>query len=303
MFITTVMPRPPLSTKPPEASECTKSIDHDAAVMDETAAVLPPTIREIDDRRVRKSLDELGHDIRELQDFLTVTEEVLQRERERDLEFYAREQRRKQHQDHHRSNHNNNIGSGNNKENTPVTCPIYSLQSPTYKRPTHPALRKCKSASPAPAAPTSTHENFLRLRRRSQQSSATALVTARRQSTMDALQLMVRMQHDLDEPSSVDGTSSSLGGGYIAESEFDPDCLRHSDMDDGLDRASTNIMVSSSTDEGSGDDGEGQSCGGACALEMVVVVNGDGEAKQSGDPQLPHADLQIRECSAQSSAT
>lgn len=303
MFITTVIPRPLLSTKPPSAAEFTTSIDDDAAVATEAAAVLPPAIREIDEQRVRKSLDELGHDIRELQDFLTVTEEVLQRERERDRDFYARERRRKLHHEQHNSNHNNNNGSGNNKENTPVTCPIYSLQSPTYKRPAHPTLRKCKSASPAPVVTTSAHGNFLRLRRRSQQLSASALVTARRQSTMDALQLMVRMQHDLDEPSSADGTLSSLGGGYIAESEFDPDCLRHSDTEDGLDRASTNIMVSSSTDEEDGGDDEVQSCGGTDALEMVVVVKGDGEGKQSCDPQLPHVDLQLRECSAQSNAT
>lgn len=304
MFITTVIPRPLLAaTKLPAAEGATGAVVVPGAV--------PPTppIRDVDQRRVRKSLDELGHDIRELQDFLSVTEEVLQRERERDREFYARERRRKLHHDQHRSSQHNN-----NKENTPITCPIYSLQSPTYKRPAHPALRKCKSASPAPAAPSTqaatTADDCVRRRRRLQHSSSALLVTTRRQSTMDALQLMVRMQHDLDEPSSSDGASTLLGGGncdgYIAESEFDPDCLRHSDTEDGLDRASTNLMVSSSTEEEDDDDGnedELHSSGGDDSLEMVVVVKGDGEGQPSCDQKRPPTDLSMREGSAQSNAT
>lgn len=48
------------------------------------------------DAPMRRSLEEISKDIKEIEDFLTVTEDILKREKERDKEFYARERQRRQ---------------------------------------------------------------------------------------------------------------------------------------------------------------------------------------------------------------
>lgn len=45
---------------------------------------------------VRRSLEEISKDIKEMEDFITVTETLIQKEKERDKELYARERKRRQ---------------------------------------------------------------------------------------------------------------------------------------------------------------------------------------------------------------
>lgn len=124
----------------------------------------PPTIS----MSYRKSLEELSKEIKEIEDFITVTEDILRRERERDREFYARERQRRRDSQRKTSAINKcSAGGGGNKENRTPTVQIYSVSSPTYKvrGPSvaaggtaflsgggpRAALRKCKSASPKSA--------------------------------------------------------------------------------------------------------------------------------------------------------
>lgn len=54
--------------------------------------LLPPQEEE---RILRKSLKEINEDIKKMEDFITLTEDIIRRERERDRELYLREQRRR----------------------------------------------------------------------------------------------------------------------------------------------------------------------------------------------------------------
>lgn len=105
---------------------------------------------------LRKSLEEISKDIREIEDFITVTEDILKRERERDREFYERERHRRRIDSiSSRSRRSEFAASSSpnssNKENKSPTgsCSysIYSVNSPVYK--VRKQLRKCKSASPS----------------------------------------------------------------------------------------------------------------------------------------------------------
>lgn len=284
MFITTVIPRP----------------------IPDAAAAIPATpqqpaasvVREADQRRMRQCLTNIGQDIREMQDFLTIGEDVLQRERERDREFYARERRRMM--AHNNNNKENKLpGSGGGSTSSvsspplpPVTCPIYSLQSPTYKRPAHAALRKCKSAACSADDSHSSDAGGSRSRRGG---------ARRRPSTGDVLKQMVRMRQDLVGPIDFE---------FMAESEIDPEYLRqhsdaedhtHSRVDDGS--GSMDMLMLSSADEQTDD-----------SLEMVVVVDDDkargeqsvtteGWCGSDGDGKECNDDQRMRESSAQSNAT
>lgn len=53
------------------------------------------TVSENNDAKIRRSLEEISKDIKEIEDFLTVTEDILKREKERDKDLYARERQRK----------------------------------------------------------------------------------------------------------------------------------------------------------------------------------------------------------------
>lgn len=76
---------------------------------------------------MRKSLEEISKDIKEIDDFLTVTEDVMRKERERDRELYARERQRKASEtDGHHSNKEN-------KSPESLITRRYSLKSPTFK--------------------------------------------------------------------------------------------------------------------------------------------------------------------------
>ncbi|XP_055855198.1 cyclic nucleotide-gated cation channel beta-3 [Episyrphus balteatus] len=87
---------------------------------------------------VRKSLEEISKDIKEIEDFLTVTENIIRREKERDRELYAREKRRKLEEKQRRKS--GEISSPN-KENktpsplkkTPATSRKNSQRGITYK--------------------------------------------------------------------------------------------------------------------------------------------------------------------------
>lgn len=105
---------------------------------------------------LRKSLEEISKDIREIEDFITVTEDILKRERERDREFYERERQRRRIDSSSSRGRRSELASSStpnssNKENkSPAgSCSysIYSVNSPVYK--VRKQLRKCKSASPS----------------------------------------------------------------------------------------------------------------------------------------------------------
>lgn len=160
--------------------------------------------------RMRKSLEELSKDIQELDNFLTVSEEVLRRERERDREFYEREHRRKvlEHGAANAHTNYNNHNNNNNKENrSPVTCPIYSVQSPTYKRGHHVALRKCKSAN----ATQLKVNNF----RKERLSSAGGNESKSGQDTQELIRSIIRMRNDSVSPADPDVLPEEFGQSFL----------------------------------------------------------------------------------------
>lgn len=203
MFVTSVIPRVAINSKsPPSVSNSPfgQSIE-----------------QRCDSARVRKSLEELCQDIKELEDFITVSEDVIRRERERDREFYDRERRRKQQEISIRKFHNNN----NNKENrSPPTCPIYSLQSPTYKRGYHLTLRKCKSANSGSAV-SLTRLTTPKLRLSSTISTSGHEIRASRsgQDTQELIKSIIRMRNDSVSP---------------ANTEILPNHFVHSFLDDSV---------------------------------------------------------------------
>lgn len=201
MFVTNVIPRATIisSSSPPSSS---------------MAAQSPPAEQRCDSARVRKSLEELSQDIKELEDFISVSEDVLRRERERDREFYDRERRRKLQEMSFRKYNNNN----NNKENrSPPTCPIYSLQSPTYKR-HHLALRKCKSASSSSGSAVSlTRVAAQKLRLSSATSTSGHEIRASRsgQDTQELIKSIIRMRHDSVSPADADMLPDQFGHSFL----------------------------------------------------------------------------------------
>lgn len=117
--------------------------------------VIPPTSSrpmsteksERDQHTIRCSLEEISKDIQEIEDFITVTEDIIKREKERDKEFYARERQRRFEEIQRRRN--GECDSRSNKENkSPLAMQRkYSLKSPIYKINTA-KYRKSKSGSP-----------------------------------------------------------------------------------------------------------------------------------------------------------
>lgn len=97
---------------------------------------------ERDKHSIRCSLEEISKDIREIEDFITVTEDIIKREKERDKEFYARERQRK-------FEDVQKYRDGGNKENkSPLPMQRkYSLKSPIFKI-NSAKHRKSKSGSP-----------------------------------------------------------------------------------------------------------------------------------------------------------
>lgn len=71
-----------LATKPPKPKCPTPAPHH----------LLPPKEEE---SILRRSLKEIGEDMKKMEDLITLTEDIIRRERERDREFYLRERRRK----------------------------------------------------------------------------------------------------------------------------------------------------------------------------------------------------------------
>lgn len=95
---------------------------------------------------IRCSLEEISKDIKEIEDFITVTEDIIKREKERDKEFYARERQRRFEEI---QKYRDGICDRSNKENkSPLAIQRkYSLKSPIYKINTA-KYRKSKSGSP-----------------------------------------------------------------------------------------------------------------------------------------------------------
>lgn len=194
LFMTNVIPHVGIVTQPPLTSTSPNSTD----------LAPQPCVN----ARVRKSLEELSQEIRELEDFITVSEDVMRRERERDREFYERERgRRKQ----ETAAYNNN-----NKENrSPKTCPIYSLQSPTYKRGYHVTLRKCKSANSGAGASS----NRISIRKGRLGSAPTTSGNEVRdsrsgQDTQELIKSIIRMRNDSVSPADADILPSEFGFGH-----------------------------------------------------------------------------------------
>lgn len=99
------------------------------------------------DAPLRRSIEEISKDIKEIEDFLTVTEDILKREKERDKEFYARERQRKQELT---KNPPDVIKVRRyNKENkSPHYNRRFSLKSATFKIHSAATSRRIKSGSP-----------------------------------------------------------------------------------------------------------------------------------------------------------
>lgn len=194
MFVTDVISRVGLSTSP-------------------KTSLADPAEQRCDSKRVRKSLEELSKDIKELEDFISVSEDVMRRERERDRDFYDRERRRKLHEISLRKNNNNN----NNKENrSPPTRPIYSVQSPTYKRNHHLTLRKCKSASSGSAVSLTrlaTHK--LRLNSATSTSGHEIRASRSGQDTQELIKSIIRMRHDSVSPADADILPNQFGHSFL----------------------------------------------------------------------------------------
>lgn len=119
----------------PHSPEFSDTLNNHVFIKNVFAPKIPSVdARQIKESRLRNSLEEISKDIREIEDFITVTEDILKRERERDKEFYARERQRK-----------TDGTQSNNKENKSPVYSIYSVKSPTYKRES--AGRRTKSGS------------------------------------------------------------------------------------------------------------------------------------------------------------
>lgn len=101
---------------------------------------------ERDRHSVRCSLEEISKDIQEIEDFITVTEDIIKREKERDKEFYARERQRRFEEI---QKYRDGTCDRSNKENkSPLAMQRkYSLKSPIYKI-NSAKHRKSKSGSP-----------------------------------------------------------------------------------------------------------------------------------------------------------
>lgn len=316
MFIVDVIPRSFLPAQRNGSSPDAPNMDDLGASL-QSPSSLAEQHCETNGQRRHKTLDDLEDDIRELEDFITVTEDVLWRERQRDREFYARERRRQRRiveQQHvqiicngrtgnHTKTNNNRDVFENNAANSattmvnaassssvsinpiktsPPTCPIYSLKSPTYKRPMHAALRKCKSAAPVPGhqqqqSPAQYREQQ-RLSRQSWPNDCESMEAispnakhSERPSTASSLKELLRKQKDFDRLGS--SVLNELSG--MTESEFDPECLkrRQSDVVNGLDTSMDKLMGSSDETGGS--------------LEMVVVVTANGRGDGVGYQDAP----------------
>ncbi|KAG4065261.1 hypothetical protein HA402_012703 [Bradysia odoriphaga] len=101
---------------------------------------------ERDKNSVRCSLEEISKDIQEIEDFITVTEDIIKREKERDKEFYARERQRRFEEI---QKYRDGTCDRSNKENKspPTSQRKYSLKSPIFKI-NSARHRKSKSGSP-----------------------------------------------------------------------------------------------------------------------------------------------------------
>lgn len=99
------------------------------------------------DNSTRKSLEELSQEIKELEDFITVTEDILRKERERDQEFYARERQRKMETMLKNSPDLMRLRQNNKENKSPIANRRHSLKHTTY-RVNNVKTRKTKSGSP-----------------------------------------------------------------------------------------------------------------------------------------------------------
>jgi hypothetical protein len=74
---------------------------------------------------LRKSLEEISNNIKELEDFISVTEDIMKQDRERDMELYTRERQRRK--------NNNSMSPPSYKRTPPVRRAQASVKSPVFK--------------------------------------------------------------------------------------------------------------------------------------------------------------------------
>ena len=83
------------------------------------------------DNNLRHSLEEISKDIQSIDDFLTVSEEVLRRERERDRQLYARERQRKRASGSEKKKTKEIDAKSNLTKSPPIT---YRINSATFRK-------------------------------------------------------------------------------------------------------------------------------------------------------------------------
>ncbi|CAD7088316.1 unnamed protein product [Hermetia illucens] len=108
----------------------------------------------VNEDNIRRSLEEISREIKDIEDFITVTENIIRSERERDRELYARERRRKADEKRGKISDEDRIII-NNKENkaptaikqSPVLSRKNSQKSPSFKINSY-KVKKAKPGSP-----------------------------------------------------------------------------------------------------------------------------------------------------------
>lgn len=132
----------------PEFSETLNNHLFITHVIPQTSSRVSATEKSEQERNsIRCSLEEISKDIKEIEDFITVTEDIIKREKERDKELYARERQRRCEEI---QKYRETPCDRNNKENKSPSASMhrkYSLKSPIYKINTA-KFRKTKSGSP-----------------------------------------------------------------------------------------------------------------------------------------------------------
>lgn len=89
------------SAKLPNSSNSNDAAENSADTTSKPSSAVPPVAPhhllppQEEESILRKSLQEITEDIKKMEDFITLTEDIIRRERERDRELYLREQRRR----------------------------------------------------------------------------------------------------------------------------------------------------------------------------------------------------------------
>lgn len=107
--------------------------------------LLPPQEEE---NILRRSLKEINEDIKKMEDFITVTEDIIRRERERDREFYSRERHRKMSESETNEVPKKLFQVGN-AQLQPFSCTENQLKHEQFKLPDEQSRHKEKHVAPS----------------------------------------------------------------------------------------------------------------------------------------------------------